>query len=180
MNRLIFLLCIGSLFAQDAEKWKYTDHPILKWEDFQGKADSTSTYAALTASGIAYSWEYDISQNFPDLSFDTFAYFYPQESWKTERVNNQILDHEQLHWDITYLHSLYLYQSFKAYIPGRMIRRDLKRIFDQINKSLNEMQRRYDKETDHGKVISQQRKWKNMIQDTIKEVTQDLQKVDEE
>lgn len=142
---LIFLFTVftfNSAYSQDTINWR--PNYILKWEDFQGKADSSSEFGAITYAATQYSFKSS------DTSFHTkvFCYFDKRVSWV--RVKSDIgLIHEQGHFNIAELFARKLRKAFKSYKFNTVtVRQDLRTIFDRIVKERDLKDKLYDKETD--------------------------------
>jgi len=122
----------------------FTSTPIgyreLKWSDFKGKP--TNDHAASTCTGIV-------------IEKDTaYAIFEPEKSW-TRTANPATLRHEQVHFAITREYAILISNQLK-YGWG----------FEYISKTLDEWgdkEMQYDKQTDHGRDSTAQRRWEEQI-----------------
>lgn len=83
----------------------------LSWEDFRGKPDESNPHHALTAANLA------VNANCKNQGFtyEVNCVFLPGESWTKNKKSEQLLEHEQLHFDLTEVHA-------------RLLRRDLQRL----------------------------------------------------
>ena len=90
-------------------------------------------------------------------AIDVTTYFYPQLSWKkNSKENNQdLLKHEQLHWDISELYARKLRAAYKKYIPQKNQKERL------------QAQNAYDLETKHGLLKDAQEKWSDKIREEL-------------
>ncbi|MBT8236619.1 MAG: DUF922 domain-containing protein, partial [Bacteroidia bacterium] len=100
---IIFFQAI-SLPAQEEEPIVWSADRRLNWSDFKDVSPDSSPVAALTASGISYSFS-SMEQNGEMIAdFTVTAFFYPTRSWVQDHLASaNILAHEQLHFDITEL-----------------------------------------------------------------------------
>lgn len=80
----------------------------LSWEDFRGMPDDDNPHHALTAANLA------VNANCKNQGFtyEVNCVFLPTESWSKNKKSEKLLEHEQLHFDLTEVHA-------------RMLRRDL-------------------------------------------------------
>lgn len=142
----------------------------LEWVHFKANSKPGADIAALTASGITFSFSVEESSERGYLSFDTTveAHFYPEKSWYIkERANEHILAHEQLHFDLTELHVRKLrYQISKLKISSN-IKKELNAIHGRVNLELAEMQNLYDFETDHSRNIEKQNNWSAFVENEL-------------
>ena len=84
--------------------WKSSNQ--LKWSDFKREPVKSSEYFAVTNSGIKYSWSSSFDGTSYAFSFEVNSYFNPNESWvKKGKKTDELLNHEQLHFNISELHA---------------------------------------------------------------------------
>tara|TARA_R110002049_G_scaffold97782_3_gene238153 strand:- start:2675 stop:3181 length:507 start_codon:yes stop_codon:yes gene_type:complete len=147
----------------------------LSWSDFKAKPNNRVSAAALTASGITFGFSIQQTDDKRVISFQTEvnAQFYPEKSWfKTELADNHVLGHEQLHFDITELHTRKFRQQISKLKISQSIKNELHGLHKSINKDLETMQNTYDTETNYSRNVETQAKWQLFI-------TQELQKLSE-
>lgn len=158
---VVFTFChlfSARAFSQDIIKWSQLYK--LKWTDFRGTPDTTLGLAAVTSSGIS------CKSLFTDTSFkfDVFAFFEKNKSWKTTAANADILIHEQGHFDISEICCRKLEIELKKLIPRRpTIQADVNNLVKKINLIREQMQDRYDAETDYGRDSAAQQRWATYI-----------------
>ena len=138
----------------------------LSWADFKGKPNLNSDAVAITASGITFNYSITKESNNDVLGFATevYAHFYPKQSWyKIDSVNNHILSHEQVHFDITELHARKFKQRIAQTKFDLRINDQMEHIHRAINNELRQMQQKYDQETNHSQNIDKQKEWQLVI-----------------
>lgn len=137
----------------------------LTWKDFQGKAPSGTPYEALTYSAIDFKMEGEGSL----LKVDINTVFDPHQSWKKDRINDYLLNHEQLHFDITEYHSRLLREKIQSlkFKSFDSIGSDIEKVFKKISIAADRMQEKYDHETDHSKVKEEQLKWDKKVAELL-------------
>ena len=172
--KVIFLFAIVSCFAQE-DKLKtisWNDRRPLTWEDFKDKPILNSDAAALTASGITFGFSLGKTGNrITDFSTTVDCVFYPEKSWyKIEHGNNHILNHEQLHFNITELHA----RKFRQKISKLKITPNLRNQLNSLYKANSEesliMQRLYDSETNHSINKEKQNEWNRYVAAELKKL----------
>lgn len=163
-----FLVLLSGLFfvsfiSDERDKnFVYWDTRQITWEDFKGRAPSSSPYVAMTWSAIRFAYAGEGS----NLSISVETVFDPKQSWKKKNITDFILKHEQGHFDLTEIHSRMLRKDiqetkFKKY---ESIDTDLQKLFQKNFNACDKMQDQYDKETDHSKKKEQQLEWDIKIQ----------------
>ena len=160
---LIFSQAI-SLFAQEEEPMAWSAERRLSWSDFKDESPDSSPVAALTASGISYSFSSMESKGEMMADFTVTAYFYPTRSWVQDHLASaHILAHEQLHFDITELFA----RKFRARLAETRfsdnIKVEVRSMFKKVNRELSEYQDRYDLETNSSRLFDRQREWQQKV-----------------
>ncbi|WP_452224206.1 DUF922 domain-containing protein [Lacinutrix chionoecetis] len=162
-----FLLC----FKSDTSEFSWHENHRLNWADFKGEPDQSVNAVAVTASGITFSYSIEKSNLRGITGFKTkvFAHFYPEHSWcKKELIDNNILRHEQFHFDITELNVRYFREKISKLKVSKNIAQDLNKLHIQANKDLSEMQQLYDKESDFSMNTEGQEQWVAFVNKELK------------
>lgn len=136
-------------------------HQKLKWTDFQGEVPANSEFDALTHSIINLEFQGEGVV----LEFNVETLFDPKKSWKKDGVDAYILEHEQIHFDITEYHSRLLRKKLKThkYKNFDTIESDVKAMFKEASQNANKMQIQYDEQTNHSINRKKQAKWKKKM-----------------
>ncbi|WP_375239004.1 DUF922 domain-containing protein [Aurantibacter sp.] len=157
---ILFTLC----FQQDTELvWQ--KERALVWGDFQAKPIKNSPAAAVTASGLTFSYSLSKQKN-QIIGFETMviSHFYPEHSWcKKDEITDHILSHEQFHFNITELHARLLRKEFSTLKVNPKIAKEITDLHKKVNKDLDAMQNAYDSQTDYSRNHDQQLKWEEKI-----------------
>ncbi|MEX1001543.1 MAG: hypothetical protein WDZ35_05460 [Crocinitomicaceae bacterium] len=129
----------------------------LEWADFQGEVPDNSKFHALTHSAIHLNFETKDST----LHFHIETLFDPNSSWKTEGVNEHILEHEQIHFDITEYHTRLLRKeiSNKKFHSLATVDREVREAYEKISEETKVMQEHYDHQTKHSLDPKKQSVW---------------------
>ncbi|MCF8272529.1 MAG: DUF922 domain-containing protein [Flavobacteriaceae bacterium] len=166
MSRFIILICCFLFVEKDEPVITWRESYKLSWNDFKGEAHKNEKAVAITASG--FSFEYSIKQNvFRAVSFEAKveACFFSEQSWyKPELVNDYILSHEQLHYDITELYTRKFRQQLSQLKVSKTIKSDLESLHKLMNKQLESRQNDYDAETNNSINKEAQLLWQQKIE----------------
>jgi hypothetical protein len=162
-----FLLC----FQSDTTAFSWHENHKLKWADFKGEPDENSNAAAVTASGITFS--YSIKKNsvrgVTGFKTKVFAHFYPEHSWcKKELIDENILKHEQFHFNITELNVRYLRENISKLKVTNNIAKALDKVHKQANTDLEIMQNSYDTDSNYSIDRIGQQKWIAFVNKELK------------
>ncbi|WP_439150911.1 DUF922 domain-containing protein [Winogradskyella sp.] len=159
---MVFLL-VGSSSNEETLSW--TESRKLTWQDFKAEPSEGVEAVALTASGITFGYSLKTSgQRIIDFSTSVHAHFYPNKSWYLEdRSNAYILQHEQLHFDITELYARMFRQQLERLEVNQNLKEQMSRLHTAINEAVNETQKRYDAQTNHSINTEMQEQWNTFI-----------------
>lgn len=165
MYKFIIAVCLSLCFVQDESRISWDIDYRLEWSDFKGTPRPRNHAVAVTASGITFGYSTKMSETqLIDYNVEISADFYPDKSWcLRERVNNNILNHERLHFDITELHARKFRKRVQRTNFNMNINRQMEAIHEQINRELEAMQNKYDAETNHSQNIEKQKEWQTYI-----------------
>lgn len=182
---LVLICCCSGAFAQQPEVKIYwlTDIPDkanailynpnqkLTIEDFAGIPDLDNDAVAITSSGLMFTAGYRSKGNHATLSIGVYCSFSKKESWmKSKGKNAYILEHEQHHFDISYLYTLLFIQKLqqvKFRKDGYMDQ--LKAVYQQSVEKMEAFQQQYDSETQNGINKEKQAAWNDIIRKKLKE-----------
>ena len=156
MYKLLGVLCLF-LCVQSEETIDWNGKTKLHWGNFKATPEQNTDAVAITASGITYGFRSKTYSNSSKIEYTTsvLAQFYPEKSWYLkERVNDTVLGHEQLHFDITELHARKFRKRIKEVKLTKNIKEEISKIYDEINQSLQQMQNAYDNGSDYSRAVS--------------------------
>jgi predicted secreted Zn-dependent protease len=120
----------------------------------------------LTNSSINVEFGYDDEE----LQYSIKCRFDKTKSWVRIR-NNEILAHEQGHFDMAELHARKLNKALKEYrFNAKSVSEDVNRIYDSIMTLHHAAQSEYDKETDFSRNKEKQALWQKKIADDLQQL----------
>lgn len=171
---LFSILLFSNLFARTTNKKdKYDEFMYwnadskLSWSDFKGKPATGTSEEAMTASSVQYN--YSISGG--KIQWQVYAKFYPNASWKSLKVySDYLLQHEQLHFDISELYARMLRKQLTEKIKSSKDASLLKKIGDSIINAWDIEQDAYDRETNHSMNEKSQAIWQAKIHERLAEL----------
>lgn len=147
---------------------KWSSGVKLKWDDFQGKPDSGSSYKAMTTTSIR-----TVPNEFTEevVDYDFLCLFDKKDSWKKIEAD-ALLKHEQLHFDIAELATRNLRKEFSEhrFVSLKGVNAHLKKVFSNAVAMRKKMGQEYDADTKHGIVEEEQRKWETKVAEELKQL----------
>jgi hypothetical protein len=150
----------NQMAAHDAIGWSATRR--LSWSDFQGIAPARGDESALTS----YSLFHGASCTGKTFDFRVVAAFLPRQSWVRPAVlanaanNSRTLRHEQTHFDLSEVHARRMRRYFaELFEPCMKTTEELGALAQRFIREEGAAQRKYDEETNHGRVTKKQAEW---------------------
>lgn len=156
--KLILLFTSIICFSQ---KIRWTKEYKLSSKDFSGKIPLTELESA-AGSMIALNYEIASTSIWTGrIKINIFPTFDPKTSWiKSEFISEELLNHEQKHFDIAKIYSYKLQETVNKKIKdSKDFNTNFQEIYNKIYNQYFEYQQKYDQETDHGKNIEMQKKY---------------------
>lgn len=152
-----------------ADRILWSSSTKLKWEDFRGVPDPLSKYRAMTFSKIDLKHELFNDRIVLEMS----SSFNCLLSWSKNMKSNNLLEHEQLHFDITELAARKIRKecsqhiSYNLSVSSNFIQVTYDYYDGHYRDSINA---KYDMETGHGIITSKQKEWEINIAKELKEL----------
>jgi hypothetical protein len=153
-----------NVLAQNYLEWSETK---LSWNNFAIKHLPHSRTGAITASGIYFS--YTKSNQLLDVEIK--AQMDTEASWvNSHSMNDDVLAHEQLHFDISELHARMLRKYFSDHPRIDKFQKP-ETIYKNYMNLMRKMQNDYDQQTHHGNNKAMQLMWQNKIENMLLELS---------
>lgn len=151
----------------------YSGSRPLQWSDFKGQPDQSSIAAAITASGFGYKADFKSNGTKAQLNIGVYCYFNKSTSWvKQGKTTPYILNHEQQHFDISFITAGIFIQRLKtSNITKENYKAILPQIYNECVALMNKMQNEYDGQTKNGQLKDEQAKWDALISRQVADVT---------
>jgi len=158
----LLLLCIAVIQSNNLIPWSASRK--LEWSDFKGTPDPLSHNAALTSSNINIDFGYDEK----GFQYTIKCNFDKNRSWVRIR-NNDVLAHEQGHFDIAEIYARKLNKLMKGYhFNAKTAGTDVNQLYENTMKQHRQTQVQYDEETDYSRNRPKQQEWLKKIADDLK------------
>lgn len=157
-----FLFLVSFKQKNEKEMILWQEDRRLTWDDFKGKPQKR--FAAASTS-------YDILKEVNKNSVEIKAVFFTQSSWKKNSwINDQVLAHEQKHFDIVELYARKLRKKIKEtkFTSYYDLKTKVEALYDMNDKEMDKYHDLYDKETDGSMNGDKQREWQKKIIQEIK------------
>jgi hypothetical protein len=147
-----------------------TERP-LTIADFKGPPDALSKALAATSSGFMLQYEMKGDYSGNTANVELVPYFEIQKSWmKPGGKTAYVLQHEQLHFDITAIKAYELAAAIKNYtFTVANFKEEMASLQKQYSKEMELMQAQYDEETSHGVFKGKQNLWQARIKAELRE-----------
>jgi len=158
----LLLLCITVIQSNNGIPWSASRK--LVWSDFTGTPDPHSSNAALTSSNINIDFGYDEK----GFQYTIKCSFDKTRSWVRIK-NNDVLAHEQGHFDIAEVYARKLNKLMKGYrFNAKTASNDVNQLYENTMKQHRQAQTQYDEETDYSRNRPKQEEWLKKIGDDLK------------
>jgi len=157
---LLFFISFQFSVAQD-EELSWSADEKLTWNDFKASPDYSHPYAAITYSGMSYGFSAEVINGEVYVNYKVNCFFVANKSWVKRRYlgDNELLRHEQLHFDITELYTRKFRAELKKMSFTDNVKAEIKAVYKRITKEKVSFQEKYDLETDHSKNEAAQKRW---------------------
>jgi hypothetical protein len=120
---------------------------------------------------ITYTYKKSSQLKSPEFQFKIQCYFEQGRSWaKLKECNNQLLSHEQAHFDIAELHTrMFRERINKTQFDQIKYDHQIQALFSEILLECSQMQNRFDKDTRFGILAEEQNNWILNIEDALEQ-----------
>ncbi len=159
------LLFISMLSSGQENRLTWNENKRLRWDDFSGKVNDTSRFDAESYAEVKFDYIFNSPRNF---RFTVKAIFNRGTWWiKQRHKSDELLKHEQVHFDIAELYARKLQLAFDTYQYTSNFRNEICEVFNKVKKHYHQTQQLYDEETNHAIVASNQRQWEILIKEEL-------------
>ncbi len=147
-----------------ADQIAWSSNRKLTWDDFQKEADASDPLHALASTNIAV--QATCRNNV--MVYDVKCQFAVNESWSKNKTSVDLLQHEQLHFDITEVYARVLRQKLsqqKSLCTGD--KNKFKAVVNKVFADWQKAQIRYDTESRHGLDDVKQANWSQNVAEQL-------------
>ncbi len=150
----------------------------LTWDNFSAGEKGSPGFAVATASS---NFGYELTDS-RRVKGKVYVRFYCEESWKhprfaestserSKRIMQQVLAHEQKHFDISEIYGRKFYKGIEQLKKKKKLNeKSIKALYKKLQEELDNYQDLYDDETDHSTNGTKQRQWNRRIAKELKEL----------
>lgn len=164
MFKIASILLLLIFLNGEVSMMKWKEKSSINWSDFQGTPNHNSPFDAQVYSGMQYSLSYSINSGQANVDFEVHSFFSPEKSWSKEaKQSEQLLRHEQLHFDISELYARKLRKALVEHEFGLNPEKEFEVIFNMMNDERKALQLEYDLETLHSKDKTAQETWNILV-----------------
>jgi len=164
-STLILLASVMLTVAQSSEEMIFWQkNQPLKWSDFKGRPVKTSPFHAQTQGALNYAFD---NMGSGVYLFKLNVQYNKQKSWsKSKEQTDDLLKHEQGHFDIYEIYGRLIMQRIKETkaLSETKFSDKISSIFTKSFTELQKFQHEYDRETDHSKDKEKQEKWNRKLE----------------
>ncbi|NIG52382.1 hypothetical protein [Chitinophaga sp. Cy-1792] len=156
--------------SADLDTVFYSPFRKLTWNDFKGKPSSDGPSAALSYTSFSYEGSSRIYKDTLHISLQLQVFFIKSASWvRPEYETPYVLNHEQLHFDITRV----VVERFKQRLKQTPLNRDdydsvIQFQYLEAFREMNRLQYAFDRETHNGLNAAAQAVWHDKIAMALK------------
>jgi len=159
--RIIIASFLLLVFKPEKDILVWQEGKPLTWDDFNGKPEKR-----FAAASTHYDIFKTISRAENAVTVKIVAVFFRNSSWKKKSwINEEVLAHEQKHFDIVELYARKLRKAIQEikYKDYKDLSEKLDDLYDKNDKEMDLYQDKYDEETDGSMNGDQQRAWQKKI-----------------
>lgn len=161
-----FLILLSSFNQERKDIIVWQEGKLLSWDDFKGKPAKR-----FSAASTHYNTFKTTEEKGGKVEVVVEAVFYKDKSWKkVSWINDEVLEHEQKHFDIVELYARKLRKLIqeRKYSSYTNLKTVTDSLYDVMDKEMDVYQDKYDDETDASMNGDKQREWNKKIMDGIK------------
>ena len=189
---LTFVIMTSFIPENNKENIRWSEDKKLMPADFKGIPEKDSTMRIAALSSVEISSEYRFTGNHDSLFCNIYAVFYTHESWMRSEftrdgsVSEEVLSHEQGHFDITEIYARIFRKSLcENELKKEKVQEQTESMYNQFFNELETTQQLYDQETSNvhmrknktgiiqlssDEKAKQQKKWNDKINKELKEL----------
>jgi hypothetical protein len=151
----------------------YSKNKKLTWLDFTAEPIMSGNVGAITMSGFGYKASLKKAGDKGQLNIAVYCYFTKNKSWvKPNAKTGYILQHEQGHFDISYLASqLFIQKARELSSDAISCNKSLPELYKSVIAQMHKMQTDYDTQTMNGRVEVAQEKWNSFFAEQLLALT---------
>lgn len=157
----------------DSDSLFYQPHRKLNWADFKATPPLRGPSAAVSYTSFAYEGSSLLKKDTLQINLTLQVFFIKSASWvKSFARDSYSLEHEQIHFDITWLVALRFQQRIRSMeLTADDYDSIIQYQYIESFREMNKLQEAYDRETNHGQSPDAQKKWKRTVGEALAALT---------
>ncbi len=149
---------------RDKNQLGYEWRNRLTWDDFQAPPDRLSLALAATYGNLGVRYSSQTKDGKTTVSIIITPSFQKNKSWVKKGATDEVLLHEQLHFDISLIEACKLVQNLQqATITLENLENEVNKHYDEAQENITRLQAQYDSETNHGIIKAKQKQWSDRV-----------------
>lgn len=170
---LLPIFCLAQ-YQSNGQHYLYNPDIKLQPKDFKGKAESSRHMEANTACAINLNTAPSyIQSDAKEVTVTLEAHFLPYQSWKKGEMDEHLLNHEQLHYDLAEVYARKMRKRISTdNFSFKTLGTKLNRIYMEVWEDYAAEQSRYDRETDHSINKKAQLEWNDKVASLLRQSEQ--------
>lgn len=154
----------------------YNPAELLTVAAFAGDTDTNSAAVAITSSGFAFKAGFKNAGGKAILNIKVYCSFDKQMSWmKLNGKNAYIMQHEQQHFNISYLGAMdFMHQLKDATFTTDNYNKLIQTLYNQSSIFMEDLQQAYDSETHNGILKDRQQYWNEKINKRLASLSSEI------
>lgn len=151
-----------------ANEIQWCEQDKLEWQDFSGEPSMYSPFAAVSATYIEES--HGCTED-GEFHFNVKAAFVKDKSWSTNTICNDLLNHEQVHFDLTEYYARKMRLRLQQIEnPCSLPTEDILQVVHEVYEDMETAHRVYDEFTVHGLNKENQKLWNKYVAESLKDL----------
>jgi len=165
---LVFLPC-AALPTDTGNKIRWAENHRLTWDYFQGAVDPDRHPNTQAIAMVAIELQTTIKDFL--VEFEATSFFVKDGSWTINTTSSYVLNHEQVHFDISEVFARKLRKRLSQMhgLTHRNIKQKVHAVYQEVQLAHDNFQERYDLETNHSKNHRMQEKWNKLVGDLLEQ-----------
>jgi hypothetical protein len=172
---VVFMLGKYAGFCQEADPSLFklwSEEGAIQWKDYTITQEKRILKTGFLANAIT-SYYYRFIPGDWDVydCINVATLFIKSDSWVTDTLNQAVLEHENIHFDIGELYARKMRKELHALLMEEIINHEIYGMkIDSLFKEVEAYQDLYDQETFYGQIKSMQQLWKDRIANELKQL----------
>ena len=171
---LMLLLSIGgSAQGQlvDTDRYKrWSKQQPLRWNDYRVSQRNTIKHGFAVSAITSYQYYFLPRELHTDSCLNVLTLFRKKTSWVKDTVEQIVLEHEQIHFDIAELYARKIRERFQSFRGTQCSVSDIYYQVDSLLDAADRYQELFDRDTFYGRSSRIQERWRDQMDTELKQL----------